>query len=439
MFSFNQFDSDKNTFLFYNQGTVSVRTVPFIKPPGISFVHILAVGGGGGGGAGASWTSSTLRYGGGGGGGSSVTVGLFPANLLPDTLYVSVGQGGAGASVGSASTPGAGNNGVAGKDSTVYLVNQPALSSTGGILLEAFGGDGGNGGSRNALGAGGGATVAATLASMPAAGIGTFTATDGPAGADGTSSTPADSASPYTTSFVSGGGGGGRITSGNVSGSGGSSGATISGILNTPVISGGSSTNNGQNGIVLFKPHFVSLGGGGGGSGTTIVGNAGNGGNGGIGSGGGGGGAGVKTATGDAWNAGFGGDGGDGGIVFGSTVAPTAGSDGGNSILAAFAMTIDNGGIISGGSGGGGGACGRSGTACPTGLHRLRSWAYRLRRAAASDFLWSLWLFFFLGLTCITDGLEDLRHGFLRNVRTGLRCDKLALEHALADRVVEVF
>ncbi len=58
--------------------------------------------------------------------------------------------------------------------------------------------------------------------------------------------------------------------------------------------------------------------------------------------------------------AGRGGDGGDGGIVFGSTVAPTAGSDGGNSILAAFAMTIDNGGIISGGSGGGGGSGGAS-------------------------------------------------------------------------------
>lgn len=58
--------------------------------------------------------------------------------------------------------------------------------------------------------------------------------------------------------------------------------------------------------------------------------------------------------------AGRGGDGGDGGIVFGSTVAPTAGEDGGNSILAAFAMTIDNGGIISGGSGGGGGSGGAS-------------------------------------------------------------------------------
>ena len=56
--------------------------------------------------------------------------------------------------------------------------------------------------------------------------------------------------------------------------------------------------------------------------------------------------------------AGRGGDGGDGGIVFGSTVAPTAGDDGGNSILAAYAISIDNGGIISGGSGGGGGSGG---------------------------------------------------------------------------------
>jgi len=56
--------------------------------------------------------------------------------------------------------------------------------------------------------------------------------------------------------------------------------------------------------------------------------------------------------------AGRGGDGGDGGIVFGSTVAPTVGDDGGNSILAAYAISIDNGGIISGGSGGGGGSGG---------------------------------------------------------------------------------
>lgn len=58
--------------------------------------------------------------------------------------------------------------------------------------------------------------------------------------------------------------------------------------------------------------------------------------------------------------AGRGGDGGNGGIVFGSTVLPTNGGNGGNSILSACALTIDNSGIISGGSGGGGGSGGAS-------------------------------------------------------------------------------
>lgn len=325
MFGFNQFDSDKNTFLFYYQGSTVPQ--PFIKPPGINFVHILAVGGGGGGGAGGSWISSTLRYGGGGGGGSSVTVGLFPANLLPDTLYVRVGQGGIGGTTGQVATPGTGDSGAPGGATAVYLVNQGSLLiSTGGILLIAYGGDGGPGGRITAPGGlMASAIVAATAEAMPAIGIGTFKATAGTEGAEAGSNTPAGSTSPLTpnssvfgsndVSFVSGGAGGGRISSGNVVGSGGSCGANISGILNTPVISGGSSTNNGEDGVLLFKPYFISLGGGGGGSGSSTVGTAGNGGIGGIGSGGGGGGAGVKTATGSAWNAGFGGNGGDGIVI----------------------------------------------------------------------------------------------------------------------------
>lgn len=315
MFSFNQFDSDKNTFMFYNQGTILVRTVPFIKPPGIKFVHILAVGGGGGGGAGASWITGITRNGGGGGGGGSVTVGLFPANLLPDTLYVDVGSGGNGSVGGTTASPGNGGNGSAGQDSTIYLVNQPNISASGSILLTAFGGDGGTGGSISAVGSGGNSLPGPTLTDMPMACLGTFTSTPSTTGGSAAAGT-GNASEPFDYSFVSGGGGGGRISSSNGSASGGDSGLINNGNeINIPVISGGSSTNNGQNGIMLFKPYFVSLGGGGGGSGTSTVGDAGDGGDGGIGSGGGGGGGGTKAATGNAWNAGFGGDGGDGIVI----------------------------------------------------------------------------------------------------------------------------
>lgn len=322
MFSFNQFDTDKNTFIFYNQGTSSVRTVPFIKPLGINFVHILAVGGGGGGGAGCTWVSSTVRHGGGGGGGGGVTVGIFPANLLPDTLYVSVGQGGSGGTSGIIATPGTGNNGIDGTSSTIYLVNQPNISGSGGILLTAFGGDGGTGGSQSSSlsinGFGGNSLAGPTLIDMPMACLGIFTSTPSTTGAD--SNFPGDDAEPFSYSFVSGGGGGGIQTLNSTPSSGGSCGLITNGNeINIPVISGGSALNDGQDGITLFKPYFVSLGGGGGGAGTMVNFQTplpgGDGGKGGLGSGGGGGGSGNKQFTGDPWNAGFGGRGGDGIVI----------------------------------------------------------------------------------------------------------------------------
>ncbi len=58
--------------------------------------------------------------------------------------------------------------------------------------------------------------------------------------------------------------------------------------------------------------------------------------------------------------AGRGGDGGNGGIVFSSTVAPTSGGNGGDSLNVQYALNIENKGIIAGGSGGGGGSGGAS-------------------------------------------------------------------------------
>ena len=65
---------------------------PWNKPRGCSFVRVFGLGGGGGGGAGA--VPGTSSAGGGGGASGSQFNVLFPAYVLPDILWVSVGFGG---------------------------------------------------------------------------------------------------------------------------------------------------------------------------------------------------------------------------------------------------------------------------------------------------------------------------------------------------------
>ena len=91
---FNIPNNDSNFDIFTNNGgTSSWQT--WVKPKNAKFIQILAIGGGGGGGAG--WSSSFNSGGGGGGGGAGAVVsGFYPANVLPNTLYIQIGSGGAG-------------------------------------------------------------------------------------------------------------------------------------------------------------------------------------------------------------------------------------------------------------------------------------------------------------------------------------------------------
>lgn len=71
----------------------------WIKPRGVNFVHIFALGGGGGGGAGGCGPFGAVNVGarGGAGGASGGQYSaIFPEYFIPNTLYVSVGYGGAG-------------------------------------------------------------------------------------------------------------------------------------------------------------------------------------------------------------------------------------------------------------------------------------------------------------------------------------------------------
>ena len=90
-------NADVQTFIG-NQRTVTGGSQQWVKPRGISMVHILALGQGGNG---ASATAGATSAGGAGGGSGAQSTLLIPARMLPDILYVSAGAGGAGTAVAS--------------------------------------------------------------------------------------------------------------------------------------------------------------------------------------------------------------------------------------------------------------------------------------------------------------------------------------------------
>jgi len=297
---FNFPNTQNNNYIFFaNGGTTSWQT--WSKPRNIKFVSIFAISGGGGGGAG--FTSALGANGGGGGGGASsgVATGIFPANSLPDTLYIQVGLGGGGAV-----NPGTGgsNGGVS------YVSAQPNTTSINVIIAGTTGTVGAGGGGTGAAGGAGGGTPTAfnkTLTGLLGA-CGTITSVIGFNGVAG--GFAASGLSVSISGVTTGGAGGGGKSSANVTNVGGN----ITGIGIIPTINGGSST--GGNGETGFRstpttggssyriPMFFT---GGSGAGSSITGAGGIGGIGGYGSGGGGGGAGITG--------GRGGNGGDGLVV----------------------------------------------------------------------------------------------------------------------------
>jgi len=282
------------TYVFTSTDAV-YRT--WTKPPGISFVHIIAIGGGGGGAGGGRWSAGTARIGGGGGGSAGFSVVCFPSILVPDTLYIRVGVGGAG---GAGATT-LNSNGTAGRlAQPTYVAFYPAITAPYVLVIANAGGGGGG------TGIGGSSAAIATAANMPISHTGMRTLYTGVGG--GTSNTSADIALFGATNaarFYSGAAGAGISAAAPLAG--GYVGGGLNGAFEyiSRTIPGGAVGQPGTNGVYDLT-RFVFTGGAGGGSSAVTAGGAG--GKGGIGSGGGGGGAGSSGG-------GRGGDGGDGLVI----------------------------------------------------------------------------------------------------------------------------
>lgn len=293
--------ASQNNFFFANGSIWQVWN----KPQNCKFVYIFAIGGGSGGGGGRTSALNTAT-GGGGGGSSAITTGLYPASMLPDTLYIQVGLGGLG---GIASA-----NGNAGALS--YISAQPNTTALNIIIQNgSVGATGGGAGGSSVAGTGGVGGTAWANSSFVFGNLGLITTNTGQTGATGGSQNN-NGSSVTPTLCITGGAGGGGVSSSTAGSSHLGGNITGTGFLNSVI--GGTNdttdgTQNGSNGYQSINSLLISsdvpmffTGGAGGGSANTSARVGGKGGNGSYGSGGGGGG-GSTNGTGGA-----GGNGGDG-------------------------------------------------------------------------------------------------------------------------------
>lgn len=296
---FDLLENQVNQQVFYTIGSgASANELSWqiwSKPKGAKFIYMFVLGAGGGGGGGTSAVGAN-NAGGGGGGSGAIVCAIAPANLIPDTLYVSVGLGGRGGEPNG--------NGLEGGIS--YISTQPNLEFSNVILAST-------------------STASSTAkGGTPSAGVGT-----GAGGFDGTgigsalgahltmynSQVGQNGNSGYLNPIIiqlnyTGGAGGGSTASATTSST---SGGSVSELGFVPMVKGGDVGQDGSNGFLSWLPDqvvsnrlpFMSTGGAGGGG--NFSGTGGNGGRGQFGSGGGGGGAGTVG--------GRGGDGGNGIII----------------------------------------------------------------------------------------------------------------------------
>ena len=323
---FNRIDDMSDVQIFYGTGATADTgfltdagcTQAWYKPPYAKMVMFYLIGGGGGGGSGRSSTASQTAGGGGGGSSGAVTIGLYQACLLPDTLFVSVGLGGSGGP-----GPGSGSNGSTGNNGTASYIFVNPQGRYGDLLLLADYGAGGGGGTTG-VAAVGGAAPPAYNGAWPFSFLGQVYGWNGKAGGNGGTGAALPPAITLNMSITGGGGGGGCTSTGGTV----NSGANITGAGIIPTVSGGPSGGNvsspGANGFALNMPGksntnsrqpCIFLGGAGGGSIYATVANtrAGAGGNGSYGCGGGGGGGGNAQIV--AGLGGAGGRGGDGLVI----------------------------------------------------------------------------------------------------------------------------
>lgn len=272
--------ADIQTYYGNLTATTQPLTQTWVKPRGVSMVHIFMLGCGGNGVAGVIGATAA---GGAGGGGGSQSSWIGSAASLPDILFVGGGLKGAGTAL----------NSVVAIAPYGATYNSAPLASD--IILIAPGAIG------NAVTAGAIGTVAAAL--LSGLGVATFLAGLAGGAAGAVTPTAGGAAAASTTGNLSQGGGGGGGMSAAATTAGGACTSTYprfapnsaGGLAGTSGVPGG----RGSNGLWLPQRLRVSTGGGGGGSGfpTATVSAGGPGGAGGPGSGGGGGGGGVTGQT----------------------------------------------------------------------------------------------------------------------------------------------
>lgn len=319
-----------NQQIFYAGATVAANTTAaktWIKPRGVSFVQFFVLGGGAGGGSGVFGTASTAAGGGGGGSGAQTNI-LFPAWALPDTLYMSVGYGGAGGNGVTALGPGLiGSAGIASYVSLYPLIT-PTLNT---LFCFSNGGAAGTAATGATAGGAGAAGAITTLVNCPLAAKGISsglasaanTSLAGQSGtAGGTTGVGTALAFPTTGLRVTGGTGGGGCPAINTNGNAGGALTTpvttpaniyppqIGGLVTPGVTANGNPGSNGFNALAQMLFFYGGTGG------SSSAGNGGIGGAGGAGyygCGGGGGGGCIGGTLADT--SGAGGRGGDGLII----------------------------------------------------------------------------------------------------------------------------
>lgn len=282
----------------------------WIKPRGAVMCYMICVGGGGSGGGGTSGATTTARGGGGGGACSSIAKHLIPAIFLPDVLLIQVGNGGAGVA--------ADTNGNAGINSIIsHGVGLTAIGTIPNIILQSNNAaPGGGAKGTNATGGAGGTvpTISTQAISGAAASHAIQSFIVGLVGAVGGAQTGANGANfngstwnLICTSPGTGGAGVNSVSTGFVGGAiGFNSGFDFAdgSIVGNTALAGGTAgasgtgaSGNGNAGIQLWKPFYMT---GGTGGGSSDANTGGDGGKGGIGCGGGGGGGGTTGGKGGA-------------------------------------------------------------------------------------------------------------------------------------------
>ena len=254
------------------------------KPRNAKFIEIFCLGGGAGGSIATIGTGG--RNGGNGGGAGGIVRGIIPAFLLPDTLYILVGKGGAGSTT---------NNTAGGVGGISYIGLQPSTSEQTLICKSS---------TSTPSNSAAGATIS-TVSLSAFGNLGLFTAIAGIGASSGTSGAGASQTALGTSLVTGGAAGGGKgvgtfFSGGNIT--------SASAILTTQVNGGVTDAQNGADGYGTLIP-FCGTGGAGGAGRQGDSGAGGNGGNGFYGCGGGGAG-GTTTVTGLR-----GGNGGDGLVI----------------------------------------------------------------------------------------------------------------------------